>query len=113
MLLQSPSVHDVDQREMFCLYLFPGNQQTGKVGVVVISVLLVFYVIISSFRFFFLVCLEDFSSVFLSLTSLFYFFSFLGQNGGFIHSYWFSGIINVYSLKSWCIILNMRNHDFL
>ncbi|RVW44092.1 hypothetical protein CK203_074936 [Vitis vinifera] len=30
-LLQSPSVHDVDQREMFCLYLFPGNQQTGKV----------------------------------------------------------------------------------
>ncbi|KAM7257282.1 hypothetical protein ACFE04_013023 [Oxalis oulophora] len=30
-LLQSPSVHDVDRREMFCAYLFPGKQQTRKV----------------------------------------------------------------------------------
>ncbi|GAV64775.1 VWA_3 domain-containing protein [Cephalotus follicularis] len=30
-LLQSPPVHDVDQREMFCVYLFPGNQQSQKV----------------------------------------------------------------------------------
>ncbi|KAK9274868.1 hypothetical protein L1049_022122 [Liquidambar formosana] len=30
-LLQSPSVHDVDQREMFCLYLLPGVQQSRKV----------------------------------------------------------------------------------
>ncbi|PON66009.1 von Willebrand factor, type A [Parasponia andersonii] len=29
--LQSPSVHAFDQREMFCLYLFPGNQQSRKV----------------------------------------------------------------------------------
>ncbi|CAI9782705.1 unnamed protein product [Fraxinus pennsylvanica] len=27
MLLKSPSLLDVDQREMFCSYLFPGNQQ--------------------------------------------------------------------------------------
>ena len=107
MLLQSPSVHDVDQREMFCLYLFPGNQQTGKVGVVVISVLLVFYVIISSFRIFFFGLFRRFFFCISFLDISFLFFSFLGQNGGFIHSYWFSGIINVYSLKSWCIILNM------
>ncbi|XP_057977482.1 uncharacterized protein LOC131164366 isoform X2 [Malania oleifera] len=31
MLLQSPSLHDLDQREMFCLYLFPGNHQSMKV----------------------------------------------------------------------------------
>ncbi|XP_030448474.1 uncharacterized protein LOC115671142 [Syzygium oleosum] len=30
-LLQSPSMHDFDQREMFCLYLLPGNQQNRKV----------------------------------------------------------------------------------
>ncbi|XP_010047465.2 uncharacterized protein LOC104436401 [Eucalyptus grandis] len=30
-LLQSPSIHDFDQREMFCLYLLPGNQQNRKV----------------------------------------------------------------------------------
>ncbi|GMP36973.1 hypothetical protein CsSME_00008893 [Camellia sinensis var. sinensis] len=30
-LLQSPSVLDSDQREMFCLYLFPGNRQNQKV----------------------------------------------------------------------------------
>ncbi|KAF5743111.1 hypothetical protein HS088_TW09G01176 [Tripterygium wilfordii] len=30
-LLQSPHVQDVDQREMFCVYLFPGNQWTKKV----------------------------------------------------------------------------------
>lgn len=23
---------DIDQREMFCIYLFPGNQQNRKVG---------------------------------------------------------------------------------
>ncbi|XP_062091177.1 uncharacterized protein LOC133797319 [Humulus lupulus] len=28
--LQSPSVHEVDQREMFYAYLFPGNQQNRK-----------------------------------------------------------------------------------
>jgi hypothetical protein len=33
-LLQSPSVLDIDQREMFGLYLFPGNQQSRKVGLV-------------------------------------------------------------------------------
>ncbi|KAJ0988484.1 hypothetical protein J5N97_006840 [Dioscorea zingiberensis] len=30
-LTQSPSIHDFDQREMFCLYLFPGNLQNRKV----------------------------------------------------------------------------------
>ncbi|KAL5768485.1 hypothetical protein ACOSP7_015033 [Xanthoceras sorbifolium] len=30
-LLQSPSTHDFDQREMFCVYLFPGSQQSRKV----------------------------------------------------------------------------------
>ncbi|KAK6941273.1 von Willebrand factor, type A [Dillenia turbinata] len=30
-LLQSPSMHDADQREMFCIYLFPGNPQKQKV----------------------------------------------------------------------------------
>ncbi|XP_030510765.2 uncharacterized protein LOC115725393 isoform X1 [Cannabis sativa] len=29
--LQSPLVHEADQREMFCVYLFPGNQQSRKV----------------------------------------------------------------------------------
>ncbi|CAL1366186.1 unnamed protein product [Linum trigynum] len=31
LLVQSPSVHDVDQRDMFSIYLFPGNQQCMKV----------------------------------------------------------------------------------
>ncbi|CAI0448138.1 unnamed protein product [Linum tenue] len=31
LLLQSPSMHDVDQRAMFSMYLFPGNQQSMKV----------------------------------------------------------------------------------
>lgn len=31
MLLQSPLTDDVDQREMFCVYLFP-EQQSRKVG---------------------------------------------------------------------------------
>ncbi|PON43600.1 Nucleoside diphosphate kinase [Parasponia andersonii] len=30
-LLQSPNLRDFDEREMFCLYLFPGNNQTRKV----------------------------------------------------------------------------------
>uniref|UniRef100_A0A1D1Z528 Inter-alpha-trypsin inhibitor heavy chain H2 n=2 Tax=Anthurium amnicola TaxID=1678845 RepID=A0A1D1Z528_9ARAE len=30
-LLQSPSMNDPDQREMFCLYLFPGTNQQRKV----------------------------------------------------------------------------------
>lgn len=30
-LLQSPSVHDVDQREMFCMYLLPGTAKSRKV----------------------------------------------------------------------------------
>ncbi|XP_022953610.1 uncharacterized protein LOC111456095 isoform X1 [Cucurbita moschata] len=30
-LLQSPSLHDFDQREMFCLYIFPGQNQNRKV----------------------------------------------------------------------------------
>ncbi|KAF7142694.1 hypothetical protein RHSIM_Rhsim05G0005400 [Rhododendron simsii] len=29
-LLQSPSIVDSDQRDMFCFYLFPGNQQSQK-----------------------------------------------------------------------------------
>ncbi|CAN1136180.1 hypothetical protein LINPERHAP1_LOCUS12750 [Linum perenne] len=29
-LLQSPSVHDTDQREMFSVYLYPGDQQSKK-----------------------------------------------------------------------------------
>ncbi|XP_031382013.1 inter-alpha-trypsin inhibitor heavy chain H3 [Punica granatum] len=29
-LVQSPSLYDVDQREMFCLYLLPGNQKSSK-----------------------------------------------------------------------------------
>ena len=33
-LLQSPSLGDIDQRETFCVYLFPGNQQSRKVGLV-------------------------------------------------------------------------------
>nr|DAD49022.1 TPA_asm: hypothetical protein HUJ06_018959 [Nelumbo nucifera] len=31
LFLQSPSIHDFDQREMFCLYLFPGNNKNRKV----------------------------------------------------------------------------------
>ncbi|XP_058080000.1 uncharacterized protein LOC131228171 isoform X2 [Magnolia sinica] len=31
LLLQSPSMHDFDQREIFCLYLFPGKIQSTKV----------------------------------------------------------------------------------
>ncbi|XVE97879.1 hypothetical protein REPUB_Repub03eG0056800 [Reevesia pubescens] len=31
-LLQSPSLYDYDQRDMFCIYLFPGCQQTRKFG---------------------------------------------------------------------------------
>ncbi|KAF6138802.1 hypothetical protein GIB67_025964 [Kingdonia uniflora] len=31
LLLQSPSSHDLDQREMFCFYLFPGNGKSKKV----------------------------------------------------------------------------------
>lgn len=30
-LLQSPSLLDFDEREMFCLYMFPGNNKTRKV----------------------------------------------------------------------------------
>lgn len=30
-LLQSPPLHDFDEREMFCFYLFPGNKQNRKV----------------------------------------------------------------------------------
>ncbi|KAH9665266.1 VWFA domain-containing protein [Citrus sinensis] len=30
-LLQSPSLHDFDQRQIFCLYLFPGKSQSRKV----------------------------------------------------------------------------------
>ncbi|KAI9161805.1 hypothetical protein LWI28_020817 [Acer negundo] len=30
-LFQSPTLHDFDQREMFCLYLFPGKSQSMKV----------------------------------------------------------------------------------
>lgn len=30
-LLQSPSLHDYDQREMFCLYLYPGKMMNNKV----------------------------------------------------------------------------------
>ncbi|KAL5822344.1 hypothetical protein ACOSQ3_020252 [Xanthoceras sorbifolium] len=30
-LFQSPTLHDFDQRQMFCLYLFPGKSQTMKV----------------------------------------------------------------------------------
>ncbi|XP_022749989.1 inter-alpha-trypsin inhibitor heavy chain H4-like isoform X6 [Durio zibethinus] len=30
-LLQSPSLYDYDQRDMFCIYLFPGSQQSRKV----------------------------------------------------------------------------------
>ncbi|KAH9652770.1 VWFA domain-containing protein [Citrus sinensis] len=30
-LLQSPSLHDVDQREMFCMYLLPGTAKSRKV----------------------------------------------------------------------------------
>ncbi|XP_021901963.1 inter-alpha-trypsin inhibitor heavy chain H3 isoform X2 [Carica papaya] len=31
LLLQSPSIHDVDQRETFCIYLMPGSQENRKV----------------------------------------------------------------------------------
>ncbi|XP_057505337.1 uncharacterized protein LOC130788606 isoform X1 [Actinidia eriantha] len=31
LLLQSASLHDIDQREMFCFYLFPGNSHHRKV----------------------------------------------------------------------------------
>ncbi|XP_059645088.1 uncharacterized protein LOC132286730 isoform X2 [Cornus florida] len=31
LLLQSPSLHDIDQREMFCFYLFPGLNKSPKV----------------------------------------------------------------------------------
>ncbi|XVE92728.1 hypothetical protein REPUB_Repub01dG0124500 [Reevesia pubescens] len=30
-ILQSPSLYDYDQRDMFCIYLFPGSQQARKV----------------------------------------------------------------------------------
>lgn len=30
-ILQSPSILDIDQREMFCLYLFPGSEHSRKV----------------------------------------------------------------------------------
>lgn len=30
-LLQSPSLYDIDQRDIFCIYLFPGSQQGKKV----------------------------------------------------------------------------------
>ncbi|XVF35154.1 hypothetical protein REPUB_Repub18cG0120500 [Reevesia pubescens] len=30
-LLQSPSLYDYDQRDMFCIYLFPGSQKSRKV----------------------------------------------------------------------------------
>ncbi|XP_020582974.1 von Willebrand factor A domain-containing protein DDB_G0292740-like [Phalaenopsis equestris] len=30
-LLNSPSMNDIDQRNMFCLYLYPGSNQKGKV----------------------------------------------------------------------------------
>ncbi|KAI3512493.1 hypothetical protein L1887_19809 [Cichorium endivia] len=30
LLLQTPSLHDYDQREMFCFYLFPGSYQSMK-----------------------------------------------------------------------------------
>ncbi|MBA0767384.1 hypothetical protein Gotri_016274, partial [Gossypium trilobum] len=30
-LLQSPALRDFDEREMFCLYLFPGNKQIRRV----------------------------------------------------------------------------------
>ncbi|KAL8458724.1 hypothetical protein ACS0TY_036292 [Phlomoides rotata] len=31
MLLQSPSLHDYDEREMFCFYLYPGKRMSNKV----------------------------------------------------------------------------------
>ncbi|GMH16042.1 hypothetical protein Nepgr_017883 [Nepenthes gracilis] len=31
LLLQSPSLHDFDQREMFCFYLFPGNIKNREI----------------------------------------------------------------------------------
>ncbi|KAI3846630.1 hypothetical protein MKX03_029498 [Papaver bracteatum] len=31
LLLHSPSKHDLDKREMFCFYLYPGNNQSKKV----------------------------------------------------------------------------------
>ncbi|KAK6148761.1 hypothetical protein DH2020_016286 [Rehmannia glutinosa] len=31
LLLQSPSMHDYDQREMFCFYLYPGKRMSNKV----------------------------------------------------------------------------------
>ncbi|XAR67567.1 hypothetical protein NMG60_11002368 [Bertholletia excelsa] len=31
LLLQSPSMHDIDQREIFCFYLFPGTSKDRKV----------------------------------------------------------------------------------
>ncbi|PIA27616.1 hypothetical protein AQUCO_07600054v1 [Aquilegia coerulea] len=31
LLLQSPSVHDLDQRDIFCMFLFPGNNNSKKV----------------------------------------------------------------------------------
>lgn len=31
-LLQSPFLRDFDEREIFCLYLFPGNGQSRKVS---------------------------------------------------------------------------------
>lgn len=34
LLLQSASPHDIDQREMFSLYVFPGNGQHRKVSFV-------------------------------------------------------------------------------
>ncbi|GFP91687.1 von willebrand factor a domain-containing protein ddb_g0292028 [Phtheirospermum japonicum] len=31
LLLQSPSLHDIDQREMFCFYLYPGKSTSNKI----------------------------------------------------------------------------------
>lgn len=50
-LLQSPSIVDSDQRDMFCFYLFPGNQQSQKVCMVTMSVFFNFC-LLSSFLLF-------------------------------------------------------------
>lgn len=42
--LQSPSVLDIDQREMFCVYLSPGSRQSGKVNVLLYNLLLLPYI---------------------------------------------------------------------
>lgn len=41
--LQSPSVLDIDQREMFCVYLFPGSRQSRKVNILLYNLLLLPY----------------------------------------------------------------------